>query len=76
MKRFVTATLVVLLALFLYGCGTKSYQVVTKSGQTYTTQGKVDYDVQSKTYSFKNQEGREVILNQADIEVIQESSEE
>lgn len=74
MKWFIKATLLVILALFLLGCGTKNYQVVTKSGKTYTTQGAPDYNVESETYSFTNKEGKQVIINQSDIEVIQETA--
>ncbi len=53
----------------LAACGTKTYQVTTKSGQTYTANGSLDYDVKSETYKFKNEKGKEIILNQKDIEV-------
>lgn len=64
--------LVVSSMLFLAGCGTKSYLITTKSGQTYTTDGKMEYDVKSNTYTFTNPKGEEVILNQSDVEVIKE----
>lgn len=72
MKRIISLLLAALLVMVLAGCGAKSYQFTTKSGQIYTSAGEPEYDVQSETYKFENEEGREVILNQEDIEVIQE----
>lgn len=72
MKKIVAALLSLLLAVSLAACGSKSYLVTMKNGQRFTSSGYPDYDVQSETYKFKNDEGKEVILNQADIEVIQE----
>lgn len=56
----------------LAACGAKNYQVTTKSGQNYMATGPLEYDVQTETYKFQNEDGKEVILNQEDIEVIQE----
>ncbi len=75
MKHVITILASLLLVFMLAGCGSKNYQVTTKSGQNYTSNGPLEYDVQSETYKFKNAEGREVILNQEDIEVIQEEKE-
>lgn len=61
-----------LLIFSLSACGAKSYQVTTKTGKIYTAKGSLEYDVQSETYKFKNEDGKQVILNQEDIEVIQE----
>ncbi len=72
MNRIILFTLSLLITIFLAGCGSKSYQITTKSGRTYETKGAPQYDVQSETYKFENVEGKEVILNQEDIEVIQE----
>jgi len=58
--------------LLLAGCGSKQYEVTTKGGDIYTAKGALKYDVQSETYSFENEQGLEVRLNQEDIEVIQE----
>ncbi|WP_319467063.1 YgdI/YgdR family lipoprotein [uncultured Pseudodesulfovibrio sp.] len=73
MLRRITLALSFCLILALAACGTKTYQVTTKSGQTYTANGSLDYDVKSETYKFKNEKGKEIILNQKDIQVIQES---
>lgn len=73
MNRFITILLTMLLTCFLAACGSKMYQVTTKTGKTYTAKGALEYDVQSETYKFQNAEGKEVILNQEDIEVIQET---
>ena len=73
MNRFITLLLTLIVCSLLAACGTKMYQVTTKTGKTYTTKGALQYDVQSETYKFENAEGREVILNQEDIEVIQET---
>ncbi|QJB57621.1 YgdI/YgdR family lipoprotein [Pseudodesulfovibrio sp. zrk46] len=73
MNRFLTIMFALLLTCVLAGCGAKTYQVTTKAGKTYTAKGSLEYDVQSETYKFKNDDGKEVILNQEDIEVIQET---
>jgi len=72
MNRIIATLLALLLTLSLVGCGSKTYQVTTKAGNTYTAKGALEYDVQSESYTFENEEGKEVILNQEDIEVIQE----
>ena len=74
MNRFFALLLTLLLSALLVACGAKSYQVTTKTGKTYTSKGTLEYDVQSETYKFENKEGKEVILNQEDIEVIQETN--
>lgn len=73
MKRLVAIVVTLLLTFSLAACGSKNYQVTTKTGNIYNTKGALEYDVQSETYKFKNEEGKEVILNQEDIEVIQET---
>lgn len=72
MNRLIGFILTLLLLFSLVGCGTKTYQVTTKTGKIYTASGSLEYDVQSETYKFKNENGKQVILNQEDIEVIQE----
>ena len=72
MKRFIAIILTLMLTLSLAACASKTYQVTTKSGSTYTSEGPLKYDVQSETYKFVNENGKEVIINQEDIEVIQE----
>lgn len=72
MKRCIALVLTLMLAFSLTACGSKTYQITTKTGKTYTAEGPLDYDVQSETYKFENPDGKEVILNQEDVEVIQE----
>ncbi len=73
MKRFTALLTTLVLSCLLVACGSKMYQITTKSGDIYMTKGEPDYDIKSKTYKFENKEGREVILRQDDIKVIQES---
>lgn len=70
MRQFIILILSSMLLLLLAGCGAKQYEVTTKNGRVYTATGALQYDVDKKTYSFENQEGKEVILNKEDIEVI------
>lgn len=72
MKRIIGTLLALLMLLSLAACGSKSYQVTTKTGKTFITQGSPEYDMKSETYKFTNEEGKEVIINQADVDVIQE----
>lgn len=72
MKRICAIILLVFMSLALAACGSKTYQITTKTGQTYTAKGSPEYDVKTETYNFKNEEGKKVILNQEDIEAIKE----
>jgi hypothetical protein len=74
MKGITAAFLSLLLLLSLAACGTKNYQITTKTGKTFITQGAPEYDMESETYRFTNDEGQEVILNQADVDVMQEQT--
>jgi hypothetical protein len=74
MKGIIAVLLSLLLLLSLAACGTKNYQITTKTGKTFTTQGAPEYDMESETYRFTNEEGHEVILNQADVDVMQEQT--
>lgn len=72
MKRCITALLVLLMLVSLAACGSKNYQVTTKTGETFHTQGAPEYDMKSETYKFTDEKGEEVILNRTDVDVIQE----
>lgn len=52
MKRCITALLMLLMLIALVGCGSKNYQVTTKTGETFHTQGAPEYDMKSETYKF------------------------
>lgn len=73
MKRFVAIILSALMILCLCGCGTKTSQITTKNGQSFTAKGDVKYDRKSETYTFQNESGKKVTLNREDISVIKES---
>lgn len=74
MKRCITALLVLLMLALLAACGSKNYQVTTKTGETFHTQGAPEYDMKSETYTFTDEKGEEVILNRIDVDVIQEQN--
>lgn len=74
MKRFIAIILTLSLATMLMACGTKYYEVTTKTGEIYTVKGSPQYDVDAQTYKFENEEGKEIILNKEEIEVIQEKN--
>jgi len=73
MKRIVAAMLALAMLLPLTACGSKSYEVTTKTGRTFNTQGSPKYDMKSETYTFTDEEGKEVIVNQSDVDIIRES---
>ncbi|CCH47479.1 YgdI/YgdR family lipoprotein [Pseudodesulfovibrio piezophilus] len=75
MKKIYTLIILVTVSLSIFGCGTKSYQVTTKNGQKYTAMGALEYDVQSQTYTFENEEGKQIVLEHQDVDVIQEKKE-
>jgi|GEM_PF-1929791 len=74
MKRFIAIILALTLSFMLFGCGTKYYEVTTKTGKVYNAVGDLEYDVDQKTYTFENEKGKEVILSKEDIEVIVEKN--
>lgn len=72
MKRCITALLVLLMLISLAACGSRNYQVTTKTGEVFHTQGAPEYDMKSETYKFTDEKGEEVTLNRTDVDVIQE----
>lgn len=71
-KRLFAVILSAAMIFSLYACGSKTYQVKTKSGESFNSLGAPDYDVKSKSYKFTNEMGKEVILNKEDIDSIKE----
>lgn len=69
MKKLITIFLVVALTLPLMGCG-KSYQVLTKTGESYIADKKPEYDKSDDVYTFTDLDGKEVILNKGDVKAI------
>lgn len=72
MQRLIAIFCSLLLLLSLAACGSKTYDVTTKSGKAYTSVGKPDFDRKAQTYTFTNADGQEVILNKDDVEVIEQ----
>ena len=72
MQRLIAITCALLLLLSLAACGSKTYDVTTKGGKAYTSIGKPDFDKKAQTYTFTNPDGQEIILNQADVDVIEQ----
>lgn len=72
MQRLIAIACALLLMLSLAACGSKTYDVTTKSGKAYTSVGKPDFDKKEQTYTFTNTDGQEIILNQADVDVIEQ----
>lgn len=72
MKRLFLLLLSLALVMALFACASKKYTITTSSGRTFVAHGTPEYDVQTETYKFQNEKGKEVIINQEDIEVIQE----
>lgn len=72
MKKLIAIILMLSLAFILMACGAKYYEVTTKTGAVYIVKGSPQYNMDSQTYKFENEDGREIILNKEDIEVIQE----
>lgn len=62
----------VFLAALLAGCGVKSYSIKTNSGREYIAQGAPVYNVKSDTYTFSDDQGREVVIHKDEIRVIKE----
>ncbi|WP_243546127.1 YgdI/YgdR family lipoprotein [Pseudodesulfovibrio tunisiensis] len=71
MKRIIAILLTLAMALPLTACGSKTYHVVTKEGDSYTTQGKPDYDVKTETYTFEKEDGQEISINREQIKHIE-----
>lgn len=61
----------ILAALFIASaCASTNYRITTLSGEKYVSQEQPRYDDDSKTYTFRNLEGKKVILNQSQIKEI------
>lgn len=73
MHRIITILCALILSLSLAACGTKTYNVSTKSGKSYTSYGSPQLNVKAKTYTLKDADGKEIIVNQDDVEVIQQT---
>ena len=67
-----TLGLLCLLAALLIAsaCASSNYRVTTLGGDKYVTEEEPKYDEDSKTYTFRNLEGKKVILNQSEIKEI------
>ncbi|NDV20162.1 YgdI/YgdR family lipoprotein [Pseudodesulfovibrio sp. JC047] len=72
MKRLYSIIILCAFALSLTACFSKQYMITTTAGETYTANGSPEYDVQTDTYKFEDDDGKKVILNQEDIQVIKE----
>ena len=72
MRRHLAAALILALLFVLTACGSRQYVVTTKSGQAYTATSDLEYDMESQTYSFEDENGRQVRLNKEDVEVIKQ----
>ncbi len=72
MQRLLSLIICLVLIGSLAGCGAKTYSITTHTGQTYVSQGAPEYDVKSETYTFMNEDDKEVVINKNDIEIIKE----
>ncbi len=64
--------LVCLLAAMLLGaaCAANHYSVTTMGGENYVSNDEPKYDEDAKTYTFRDLEGKKVILNQRTVKEI------
>ncbi|MBU4566683.1 MAG: YgdI/YgdR family lipoprotein [Desulfarculus sp.] len=58
----------------LTACGATYYTVTTNEGKSYTAVEEPKLNTQGKTYSFKDNNGHVVILNQSDVKEIKSLS--
>lgn len=72
MKRLIILLAAPLFALSLTACAAKTYRITTNAGQTYIANGSPEYDVKAETYTFTDDQGREVVINKNDIDAIKE----
>lgn len=72
MKKLLILAAIILTAIVLSACGTKTYKITTTAGQEYFSEGSPEYNVTSKTYTFKDGAGNEIVLNKDDIKGIKE----
>jgi uncharacterized protein YlzI (FlbEa/FlbD family) len=57
-------------------CAATNYNITTLNGEKYISQEQPEYDEDSKTYTFRNMEGKKVILNQSEIKEIKSVQDE
>ncbi|WP_291327378.1 YgdI/YgdR family lipoprotein [Desulfovibrio sp. UCD-KL4C] len=73
MKK-ILAVLFVCTALFaFYGCGASHYTLMKTDGSTVVSVGEPHYFESSKSYKFKNLDGKNIILKREDIKEIKEN---
>jgi uncharacterized lipoprotein YehR (DUF1307 family) len=72
MRRILALIATLILAFSLTACGSKTYNITTHSGDTFTAKGSPEYDVKTNSYKFNDENGKEVILNKDEIKVIKE----
>jgi major membrane immunogen (membrane-anchored lipoprotein) len=72
MKRVFSMLLILCLALGLTACGATIYKVSMKNGVTYQAKGEPEYDKKSASYKFTDTNGKEVMVNKEDVQVIQQ----
>ncbi|EPR42129.1 protein of unknown function DUF903 [Desulfovibrio sp. X2] len=72
MKRFLYALVLVLALGGLTACGAHNYTVSMSDGTQYTAHGQPEYDESSKTYTFKDLDGRTVTVPRDGVKSIQE----
>ncbi len=67
-----TLGLLCLLAALLTAaaCASTHYSITTLGGEKYVCNEEPEYDDDSKTYTFRNLEGKKVILNQGAVKEI------
>lgn len=72
MRTLLVLTVLLILTAPLPGCASKSYMIRTHQGREYVADGPPRYDVRSATYTFIDEQGREVVISKNDIRLIKE----
>ena len=72
MRRSIIVSLLVAGLLLPMGCSSTHYVVKTKEGTEYTSSKKPEYDKKTKSYRFKDLDGKKWTVNREEVVAIEE----
>lgn len=73
MKRLFIITVFCSMLMLAAGCGATHHTITKSDGSTVVSVGEPKFSKDSKTYSFENLDGEQVILKREDVKEIREN---
>lgn len=75
MKKLLSLLLILAAMAAFTACGSKNWHVTTDLGKEYTATSKPELDEDSKTYTFEDPQGNQVVLPQSSVREMKEIQE-